>query len=118
MQINRQGPVQEVLMCAALDALQAEVEALRAEIDVQSYWGQRWEHQHQECQALKAELAALRRAAEEAPPRTPLFWVRLATDGTYEGPVHNNSIERIRRLSGAWKPLYLDEQPALPKEPA
>lgn len=48
----------------------------------------------------------------------PMFWVRLCSDGTYEGPIHNNSIELARKTSGAWSPLHLHpvppvEQPAI-----
>lgn len=45
-------------------------------------------------------LEKLRRQAE------PLFWYRPRTDGGYEGPIHNSSIERGLLLSGAWAPLF------------
>lgn len=54
----------------------------------------------------------------------PMFWVRLTSDGGYEGPIHNDGIERVRRQSGAWHPLFIATQPAIhdgwqlvPKEP-
>jgi len=44
----------------------------------------------------------------------PMFWVRLRSDGGYEGPLHNDSIEAVRKESGAWTPLYTTPQaPAL-----
>lgn len=36
----------------------------------------------------------------------PLFWYRPCSDGAYEGPVHDSSIEEVRKKSGAWKPLW------------
>ena len=41
----------------------------------------------------------------------PMFWVRLRSDGGYEGPIHNAVIEDVRRMSGAWHPLYLGSEP-------
>lgn len=41
----------------------------------------------------------------------PVFWVRLCSDGLYEGPIHNARIEEVRRQSGAWSPLYLGAAP-------
>lgn len=41
----------------------------------------------------------------------PMFWVRLCSDGLYEGPIHNARIEKVRKLSGAWSPLYLHPSP-------
>jgi len=50
----------------------------------------------------KALDAELQQAVE------PMFWVRMVgSDGGYEGPIHNAGIERVRKLSGAWAPLYL-----------
>lgn len=42
----------------------------------------------------------------------PLFWVRLCSSGGYEGPLHKDRIEAVRKLSGAWSPLYLGATPA------
>lgn len=36
----------------------------------------------------------------------PLAWIRLCSDGTYEGPISDQSMDDIRRRSGAWTPLY------------
>ena len=36
----------------------------------------------------------------------PLFWYRPRSDGLYEGPIHNAQIERVRKESGGWVPLY------------
>ena len=46
------------------------------------------------------------RGALAQPQQEPVFWVRLRSDGLYEGPIHNNVIEDVRRYSGAWTPLY------------
>ena len=35
----------------------------------------------------------------------PLFWYRPCSDGGYEGPISNGSIEDVRKRSGAWIPL-------------
>lgn len=40
------------------------------------------------------------------PQQEPLFWYRPCTNGMYEGPIHNAQIERVRKESGAWFPLY------------
>ena len=44
---------------------------------------------------------------EQAKPvqREPLFWYRPCSDGGYEGPISNGSIEDVRKRSGAWIPL-------------
>lgn len=41
----------------------------------------------------------------------PLAWIRKCSDGTYEGPIADNDrrMDRVRRLSGAWTPLYEPE---------
>ena len=61
-----------------------------------------------------AEWVALRdavQAALAAPAQrsgtAPMFWVRLCSDGLYEGPIHHRRIEDVRKQSGAWSPLYL-----------
>lgn len=46
------------------------------------------------------------RRIREAQGQEPMFWVRLRSDGGYEAPIHNNSIEKVRKESGAWSPLY------------
>lgn len=38
--------------------------------------------------------------------KKPLFWYRPCSDGAYEGPIHDSSIEEVRKQSGAWKPLF------------
>lgn len=38
--------------------------------------------------------------------KKPLFWYRPCSDGAYEGPIHDSSIEEVRKKSGAWKPLF------------
>ena len=94
-----------------------------------------WGPQHYECAlrelvtvraekaALQAQLEAigaggvepLRKISEQpAAGQEPMFWVRLCSDGLYEGPIHNARIEEVRKQSGAWSPLYLAApQPAV-----
>lgn len=62
------------------------------------------------------EAFIISRAALAAQQAEPVFWYRpVGEDGGYEGPIHNASIERVRRLSGAWHPLYPHApQPAQP----
>jgi hypothetical protein len=46
----------------------------------------------------------------------PIFWYRpVGEDGGYEGPIHNGAIEKVRKLSGIWKPLYTS--PKVEQEP-
>lgn len=58
--------------------------------------------------AWHAALAWLRSQGE------PVAWVRFCSDGCYEGPIMNCSMEEIRKTSGAWTPLLLAPQPAIP----
>jgi hypothetical protein len=44
--------------------------------------------------------------AQVAATAQPLFWYRPRSDGGYEGPIHNETIEKVRRDSGVWVPLY------------
>ncbi|WP_407324810.1 ead/Ea22-like family protein [Klebsiella variicola] len=37
----------------------------------------------------------------------PLFWVRVKSDGGYEGPIHDSKLEEVRKKSGKWLPLTL-----------
>lgn len=72
---------------------------------------------HPDCitNALREGLA--RGCAAAPQPATavqePMFWVRLCSDGLYEGPIHNARIEKVRKQSGAWSPLYLHAAPAV-----
>ena len=52
------------------------------------------------------------RAALEQPQieQEPVFWYRPRSDGGYEGPINHSAIERVRRLSGTWVPLYTHPQ--------
>ena len=52
-------------------------------------------------ESLRAALAAIPDSQE------PMFYVRLRSEGGYEGPIHASSIDYVRVKSGAWKPLYL-----------
>jgi hypothetical protein len=53
------------------------------------------------CVDIRAALAASATAPE------PMFWVRIRSDGMYEGPLHNAQIEKVRKESGSWRPLYM-----------
>lgn len=57
------------------------------------------------------ERDALRARLEAAEQQRPLFYVRLRSDGGYEGPIHRDSIEPVRIESGAWRPLFIDAAP-------
>lgn len=37
----------------------------------------------------------------------PLFWVRVKSDGGYDGPIHDSKLEDVRKKSGQWLPLTL-----------
>lgn len=69
-------------------------------------------------------LAAMLAAAPPAPQASleqqePMFWVRLCSNGMYEGPLHDKQLEDVRRHSGAWTPLYTNPAPqAKPLTPA
>ena len=62
----------------------------------------------------EAEAAALLRELTAEPAQEPLFWVRLRSDGGYEGPIAHSAIEEVRRQSGAWTPLYTSPQQRTP----
>lgn len=40
-----------------------------------------------------------------------IFWFRPRSDGGYEGPIHNDDIEAVRKRSGAWIPLFAGRIP-------
>jgi uncharacterized protein CbrC (UPF0167 family) len=60
---------------------------------------------------VEAELIALK-----AQQGDPVAWIRLCSDGCYEGPIMNSQIEDVRKASGAWTPLHAAAAPK-PKEP-
>lgn len=73
---------------------------------------------------LQLELSAQQKDVHETDfgntvqqQQQPLFWYRPCSNGQYEGPIHNAQIERVRKESGAWHPLYTRQQPAQPQEP-
>ncbi|MBF7823483.1 ead/Ea22-like family protein [Klebsiella quasivariicola] len=37
----------------------------------------------------------------------PLYWVRVKSDGGYDGPIHDSKLEDVRKKSGEWLPLTL-----------
>lgn len=51
------------------------------------------------------------RSAQPLASRKPMFWVRLCSNDGYEGPIHNDRMEEVRKRSGAWSPLYIDPPP-------
>jgi len=61
--------------------------------------------------AAESEIYRLDAMLLESESKKPMFYVRLRSDGGYEGPLHADSIEQVRLLSGAWKPLYLGDAP-------
>ncbi len=63
-----------------------------------------------ERESLRDEAADLLRELLAEPVQEPLFWVRLRSDGGYEGPIAHSAIEEVRRQSGAWTPLYAAPQ--------
>lgn len=48
---------------------------------------------------------------QKANNENPLFWYRPRSDGGYEGPLHNDQIEDVRKASGAWVPLFAGADP-------
>ncbi|MET0356185.1 MAG: hypothetical protein ABW044_05365 [Cellvibrio sp.] len=42
----------------------------------------------------------------------PVFYYRPTSSGGYEGPIHANSIEKVRIGSGVWKPLFDHSRPS------
>lgn len=68
--------------------------------------------EHWEGYTARRIVAAL--AAQEQ--AEPMFWVRICSDGSYEGPIHNSAIERVRKASGAWSPLYTHTPAAKPAQ--
>lgn len=67
-------------------------------------------HLNAAASCVRDALAAYR--TQPAQASQPLFWVRLCSDGSYEGPIHDSAIEPVRKASGAWTPLYISPQPA------
>ena len=62
------------------------------------------------------ELEQLRRAVASHGHHQegPMFWVRLRSDGGFDGPIHSDVIEDVRKRSGAWLPLYLGSWSTVP----
>lgn len=67
---------------------------------------------YEECSRQRNELLNKLKAQQQE----PLFWYRPCSNGMYEGPIHNAQIERVRKESGAWHPLYTSPQPAQQQE--
>ena len=60
-------------------------------------------------------LSYVRSLEQPQGEQEPLFWYRPRSDGMYEGPLHKSQIERVRKESGGWVPLYTHPQP--PRQP-
>ena len=59
--------------------------------------------------SMQVDLTAATALAQ--PAQEPVFWYRpTAQPGGYEGPLHNSVIEKVRKESGSWKPLYTTPQ--------
>ena len=84
------------VMSSLLGEAEKERDALRAAV----------RHEADCVEACKSEIEALRAKIARMEQQEPVFWWRPCSDGAYEGPLHNNSIERVRKQSGAWSPLY------------
>lgn len=65
----------------------------------------------------RAALAAAPAATQEVQDAQPLFWYRPCSDGFYEGPIHNATIERLRKESGGWVPLFPGAAPQPAAQP-
>ena len=63
---------------------------------------------------LPLEQAVAAQQATPEPVGEPLFWCRPRSDGGYEGPLHDSSIEDVRKRPGAWMPLYTQPAPVVP----
>jgi hypothetical protein len=65
-------------------------------------------------QLSKAEktIEIFRQALAAEPEQVePLFWYRPRSDGGYEGPLHNDTIDTVRKECGAWVALYIKPTP-------
>lgn len=62
------------------------------------------------CHREMGELAVRQRVRldemESQGEQELIFWYRPMVDGLYEGPLHKSQIERVRKESGGWVPLY------------
>jgi hypothetical protein len=74
--------------------------------------------------AIDMTVCALSVSAEKLQPAEPtsarpLAWIRLCSDGGYEGPIADcdKRMDDVRRKSGAWTPLYPAGKPGHAAEP-
>lgn len=51
------------------------------------------------------ELRARAECPQPGAGNKPMFWYRPRADGGYDGPLHDEQIEDVRKRSGAWIPL-------------
>jgi hypothetical protein len=56
-----------------------------------------------QCESL---ITNLRTAIAELESAEPVFWYRPLDNGCYEGPKHNSQMEKVRKTSGVWFPLF------------
>ena len=84
-------------------ALEKERDELRAELE-----RERKEHSYTQhaAEAEAKQVDRLHAKIEAMEEQEPVFWYRKRSDGAYEGPIHNGSIEETRKQSGVWSPLY------------
>lgn len=52
-------------------------------------------------------LDFLRRKVDGGETAKPVAWIRFCSDGCYEGPIMDESIDEVRKQSGEWTPLYV-----------
>jgi hypothetical protein len=63
------------------------------------------------CLTETLQLSRKQNGHPRQPAQEPVFWYRpVAQPGGYEGPLHNSVIEKVRKESGSWKPLYTAPQ--------
>lgn len=87
------------------NALQIALDALQSVLDVGRGTSGRLILGAQDERRVQEALDALKQ-------QQPVFWYRPRSDGIgYEGPIHNESIERVRKLSGGWVPLFAGAKP-------
>lgn len=94
----------EKTLCAALLVPQL-LHTLADEVIIASHTGN-LDLLTEKLQALVSQVKAI-----SATGPLPTFWYRPRSDGGYDGPLHNDSIEDCRKQSGAWVPLYAGAAP-------
>ena len=89
------------------DALRAKIEAAERERDECNRRRlEAADHFAAQTALMKEKYDDLRAKIEATEQQEPVFWYRKRSDGAYEGPIHNSSIEETRKQAGARSPLY------------